>query len=180
MVPLFPEKWIHVTPPVTHAHTQIYTHKNVSLDILYKGFFYSRWEKAEKVPENAQKKHFSLPAVTTHIFHMGSTGAWNRRRCSKFSVVPVLNMHRQQLIIKYALYEPQTFIRSKHFLRKHTTEKKKPRQWWVQGAQWVILLSMFLCYDRPRTAVRKAVRGQPGSPALSLPIHDTILARHLL
>lgn len=53
MVPLFPEKWIHVTPPVTHAHTQIYTHKNVSLDILYKGFFYSRWERRKKF----QKTH---------------------------------------------------------------------------------------------------------------------------
>lgn len=36
---------------------------------------------------------------------------------------------------------------------------------------------MFLCYERHWTAVRNSVRGQPGSPVLPLPIHDTILAQ---
>lgn len=35
---------------------------------------------------------------------------------------------------------------------------------------------MFLCYERPWTAAGNAVRGQPGSPAVRLPTHDTNLA----
>lgn len=45
----------------------------------------------------------------------------------------------------------------------------------------MLLISvMFLCYERPWTAVRNTVRGQLGSPVLRLPIRDTILVqRHL-
>lgn len=48
--------------------------------------------------------------------------------------------------------------------------------------QWVLLLRsiVFLCYKRPWTAARNAVRGQPGSTILQLPMYDIILARRCL
>lgn len=63
------------------THTQIYKHRNGSLDILYGGFGIP-FGKERKNFKIRTKETFSLSAVTTHIFHMGSTRESNKLCCT--------------------------------------------------------------------------------------------------